>query len=263
MNFDIPHYLLVALAALAAGFVNAIAGGGTLITFPALIFLGLPPVTANVTSTVALCPGYFGATWAQRGLLGGGRRRLSRLLPVAAAGGLCGGLLLFASGERTFRFLIPYLIFLASLLLAVQGPVRRRLALLAERRGEAAQEGNKDASEAAALSLLGVGAAAVYGGYFGAGMSVVILGVLGLTMRDSLTRLNALKQSIALATNLAAAILFAFSGRVRWLAALVMAVGALAGGILGGRLANRISPSLLRGLVVGLGLALGLYYLLT
>ncbi|HTX73493.1 MAG TPA: sulfite exporter TauE/SafE family protein [Rectinemataceae bacterium] len=263
MVLDALHLMLVALAALAAGFVNAIAGGGTLITFPALVFLGLSPVSANVTSTVALCPGYFGATWAQRSLLVGEGPRLGRLMPSALLGGLIGALLLLRGGERTFTFLVPYLILAASALLAIQTPVKRGLERLSRRGGQDPAQFDTGGLQGRAGmgAILGVGCAAIYGGYFGAGVSVVILAVLGIAMADSLTRLNALKQAIALSANVAAATLFAFSGRVQWLVAVLMALAALGGGMLGGKLGGRISPAILRVTVVALGFALGLYYL--
>src|SRR5512143_2282772 len=232
------EYILVGLAAIGAGLVNALAGGGTLITFPALIAVGIPPLVANVTNTVALCPGYFGATLAQRNDLQGQRRRMWILLPVAALGGLIGGLLLLNTGERVFRQLVPFLILLASGLLAIQDPVRKWLLRRAEERG------GKPLPEG--WAAIPVGLAAIYGGYFGAGLSVIVLAALGLLLDDTLTRLNALKQSVSLSVNVAAAVLFIFSGRVVWSAALVMAIGALIGGALGGRLAGRIKPSVLR-----------------
>src|SRR5512134_3406157 len=118
------EYLIAALAALAAGAVNALAGGGTLITFPTLTFLGIPAVTANVTNTVALCPGYFGGTLAQLNDLRGQRQRLWLIVPASIVGGVLGGFLLLQTGERLFRELVPYLILLASALLAIQDPVR-------------------------------------------------------------------------------------------------------------------------------------------
>jgi hypothetical protein len=121
-------FLLIALAAMAAGAVNALAGGGTLITFPVLLSAGLPAVAANITNTVALCPGYLGATLAQRGELAGQGRRMWLVIPAGIAGGLAGGVLLLATGERTFRTLVPFLILLASALLAVQEPVKAWLA---------------------------------------------------------------------------------------------------------------------------------------
>jgi hypothetical protein len=235
----------------AAGAVNALAGGGTLITFPVLLAVGLPAVAANVTNTVALCPGYLGATLAQRRDLAGQRSRMWLVLPAGALGGLVGGVLLLVTGERTFRALVPFLILLASGLLAVQEPVRAWL----QRRGSHAP------ARAAAWVAVPVALAAVYGGYFGAGLSVIVLAVLALLLDDSLTRLNALKQSVSLAVNVAAALLFVFSGKVVWATALVMAAGALAGGAIGGRLAGRITPAALRRAVVAIGVLVGCFYL--
>jgi len=248
------EFILVGLAAVAAGMVNALAGGGTLITFPMLTAVGIPAVAANVTNTVALCPGYLGATLAQSNDLRGQKGRLWLLLPAGVIGGIIGGILLLNTGERVFRALVPFLILLASGLLAVQDPVR---AWLLRR---SAQAGSTAASEK--WTMLPVGLAAIYGGYFGAGVSVIVLATLGLTLEDSLTRLNALKQAIAFSCNIAAAIFFVFSGRVVWPVALVMAVGALIGGALGGRLAGRIKPATLRWVVVVIGVVVAVIYLL-
>lgn len=247
------EYLLVGLAALAAGAVNALAGGGTLITFPMLTAVGLPAVAANVTNTVALSPGYLGATLAQAKDLRDQQKRMWLLLPASALGGIAGGVLLLNTGERLFRDLVPYLIILASTLLAVQDPVR---AWLVRRAGE--RETTVTSDKAAILPTF---LAAIYGGYFGAGLSVIVLAVLGLSLDDSLTRLNALKQAISFSVNITAAIFFLFSGKVVWSAALVMAVGALIGGTLGGKLAGRIKPAALRKVVVTIGFAVAIIYL--
>jgi uncharacterized membrane protein YfcA len=246
------EFVLVGLAAVAAGAVNALAGGGTLITFPALVAVGLPAVVANVTNTVALCPGYLGATFAQSKDLKGQRRRLLFLLPAGALGGIVGGILLLNTGERLFRSLVPFLILLAAVLLAVQDPLRAWLV----RRSEPTPA----TPRSEAWTALPVGVAAIYGGYFGAGLSVIVLAVLGLLLDDNLTRLNALKQAIAFSINIAAAIFFVFSGRVVWPVAAIMAVGALVGGALGGRLAGRIRPALLRWIVVVIGTLVALIY---
>jgi hypothetical protein len=245
--------VLVGLAAVAGGAVNALAGGGTLITFPTLIAVGVPAVAANVTNTVALCPGYLGATLAQFNDLRTQRQRFWLLLPASIVGGIIGAVLLLNTGERAFRTLVPYLILLASVLLAVQDPLR---AWLVKR---AAQSGARG-TPSGWWTALPVGLAAIYGGYFGAGLSVIVLAVLALVLDDSLTRLNALKQAIALSVNVAAAIFFLFSGQVVWLPALVMAVGALVGGALGGRLAGRIKPAVLRRIVVTIGLIVAVVY---
>jgi uncharacterized membrane protein YfcA len=250
---------LAFLAAVAAGTVNALAGGGTLITFPTLTALGLPAVAANVTNTIAMAPGHLGATLAQKRDLAGQRARVLRLVPAALIGGLIGGLLLLLTSERVFRHLVPFLILLASALLAVQERLRawlrRRLAPGAAHHPPAAP------AAAEGLAILPVFAASIYGGYFGAGLSVIVLASLGLLLDDSLTRLNATKQAIGFAANAAAAVLFLFSGQVYWTAGLAMAVGAVAGGALGGRLAGRIRPSTLRLVVVTIGVLVGLAYL--
>lgn len=247
------RYLLVGLAAVAAGMVNALAGGGTLITFPALLAVGVPPVVANVTNTVALCPGYLGATLAQGRDLQGQKRRLWLFLPAGALGGVIGGILLLNTGEKLFTALVPFLILAASALLAAQEPLRRWLL----RRSR--KEGTRKAADP--WAVVPVGLAAVYGGYFGAGLSVIVLAVLALLLDDSLTRLNALKQFIAFSANVAAAVLFAFSGQVWWSVALAMAVGAVLGGALGGRLAGRIPPAVLRWIVVTIGVVVAVIYL--
>ena len=245
-------YAVMGCAAVAAGAINALAGGGTLITFPTLLALGVPPITANVTNTVALCPGFMGGILAQFKDLTGQRRRFWNFLGASAAGGIVGSTLLLCTGERAFMALVPYLILAASCLLAVQGFIRiwltRRSAKADPERG----------SEAWAVVLVGL--AAIYGGYFGVAMSVVVLSLLGLMINDTLTRLNAIKQTVAFGANGAAAVLFIFSGKVAWIIALVMAVGALVGGTLGGRLAGRIKPDTLRWTVVSIGIVLAIIY---
>lgn len=243
--------ILVGLAAVAGGAVNALAGGGTLITFPVLLATGMPAVLANVTNTVALCPGYFGATLAQSNDLWTQTGRLRWFAPAGALGGILGGWLLLATGERIFSAIVPFLILLASGLLAGQEPLR---AWLLKRTGREPVD--------SAWSALPVGVAAIYGGYFGAGLSVIVLAVLGLALNDSLTRLNALKQAIALSVNVAAAIFFIFYGQAQvvWPAAAVMAAGALLGGALGGKLAGRIQPQHLRRIVVIIGVIVAVAY---
>ena len=246
--------LLVSLAAIAAGAINALAGGGTLITFPMLTAVGVPAIAANVTNTIALCPGYVGGTLAQAKDLRGQGKRLWITLPAGIIGGLIGGILLLQTGEKLFRDLVPFLILLASLLLAIQDPVR---AWLTRRLGQ-----HHAGDHLEGWSWLPVGLAAIYGGYFGAGLSVIVLAALGITMEDNLTRLNAIKQLIGFVTNVAAAVFFLFSGQVVWAAAGVMAIGALLGGTLGGRLAGRVKPSTLRWIVVSIGVIVSVLYLI-
>jgi uncharacterized membrane protein YfcA len=244
--------ILVGIAAVAGGFVNALAGGGTLITFPMLTAVGVPPVAANVTNTVALCPGYLGATFAQMKDLQGQGGRLWLLLPTGVMGGITGGVLLLHTSDNTFRRLVPYLILLAVALLFFQDRLRNWVM------GRASEAETRSMHEAGAI--LPVIPAAVYGGYFGAGVSVMVLAVIGLVLEDSLTRLNALKQAISFSINIAAAIFFLFSGQVLWLTAFIMAMGALAGGALGGRLSGRIKPITLRRIVITVGLVVSVIY---
>ena len=248
------QYIFIGLAAIAAGFINAVAGGGTLITFPVLTAVGLPAIIANVTNTVALCPGYLGATIAQRSDLLSQKKRLLLLVPVSIIGGIVGGILLLNSGEKLFRDLVPFLILMASILLAIGEPLKKWL----NRRNK-----NGVSSDFINIwALLLIGLAAIYGGYFGAGLSVIVLAVLGLVLHDSLIKLNALKQAIAFSVNIAAAIFFVFSGNVDWKSAAVMAVCALIGGTIGGRLASKISPTILRWTVVIIGLFVSILYFL-
>jgi uncharacterized membrane protein YfcA len=235
------YLLILFAAALAAGLFNALAGGGSIFTFPALVAIGVPPIVANVTNTIALCPGYVGGVLAQRRDLAGQRRRLLILLPVAAAGGIVGALLLTRTSDATFRALVPVLVLGACVLLAVQD----RLRALLQRR---------HARIALGWAVPPVLLAAVYGGYFGAGLSVMFLAMIGLAIDDNLTRLNALKQAMSLVTNIAAALWFATTAQVVWPAAAVMAAGALIGGALGGRVAGSVKPATLRMIVIAVGL---------
>jgi uncharacterized protein len=246
---SVVQLALIAVAGFGAGAVNALAGGGTLISFPALLALGIPPVAASITSTVALCPGYLGAALAQRRELHGQQSRLWPLLVVAAVGGLLGALLLLHTGEHAFTAAVPWLILLACLLLALQEQVRSML--LARAATQAAPR----------WPWLLIGAGAVYGGYFGAGMSVVLLAALGIAYADPLPRLNALKQFLALAANLSAAIWFAWRAPLNLPVVAVLAASAALGGACGGRLAGSMSPLALRRSVILLGVIIALVYL--
>ncbi len=247
--------LIAALSAVAAGAINALAGGGTLISFPVLVALGVPPIQANITNAVALCPGYLGATIAQLPNLKGQRSRLLLLVPLAVLGGVAGGVILVRTGERTFTALVPWMILAASVLLAAQGPVRT---FVSKRLANPAHE-----HHTMALTALAIAASAIYGGFFSAGMGVLLLAVLGLTLDDTLTRLNALKQALSFSVNGAAAVFFLFSHQVLWPAAAVMAIGALIGGAIGGSLAGKLPPSVLRRTVVIAGIAIAIAYWVT
>ncbi len=245
------QYGFLAIAAVAAGLINALAGGGSLITFPTLMAVGIPPVMANVTNTVALCPGYLGATLAQKKDLHGQQKRIQLLLPSAVIGGIIGGILLLNSSDKVFERLIPFLILLAAALLAFQDTLRSWL----QRR-----QGDENGHIPEIFAVLPIALASIYGGYFGAGLGVIELAILGLFLKDNLTRLNALKQLLSLVVNVAASWFFLFSNQVYWSAAIVVAIGSLIGGLLGGKLARIISPSYLRKTVVILSIITAIVY---
>ena len=254
-SFSAGQHALAALAALGAGAVNAIADGGTLISFPALVALGAGRVQANVTNTVALCTGYFGGAVAQRDELTDERKRLTGLCVAAGLGGLTGSILLIVTGEAAFKRLVPWLILLACALLGGQQWIRKVLKL------GAGQQSGSAAGRSTAVTLGATYLVSIYGGYFGAGLGIMLLAVLGLLFGDGLKRLNALKQALALVINVVAAVFFSFSGHVLWTVAAVMAPASLLGGVVGGKLVGHINPRVLRAVVVGYGTVLALWYL--
>ena len=242
---DVAHLALVGAAACAGGAVNAIAGGGSLITFPALVACGVPAVVASATNTVAMCPGYLGATWAQREQIAGQGKRSLSIVPAAAIGGAIGAWLLLHTNAGTFDVVVPFLLLVAVLLLGFQDAIKKRLHSVLN-------------NEAVAIPI--VGAAAIYGGYFGAGLGVIILAALAIVIEESLVRLNALKQLISLAVNVTAAILFLVLADLDATTLIVMAVASLVGGIVGGAIASRVSAKTLRIVVVAIGGAVCAYY---
>jgi uncharacterized membrane protein YfcA len=255
MDLTPADLAIAGAAAVAAGFLNAVAGGGTLISFPALTAIGIPAVDANLTNTVALSPGFLSGTLAQRRDMAGQRRRFVRLVPAAALGGLAGGLLLVSTSEEVFVDLVPWLILFAVGLLAIQPRLQARLRDRAERRGSPEGAGSDPWWAPVPIFL-----ASIYGGYFGAGNSVIILAVLGVMLADPLPRLNVVKQGLSFVINVTAAVFFVFSGKVVWAAALVMALGAIAGAAAGGRLASRLQPERFRLLAIAIGLAVAVAY---
>lgn len=236
---------LLALAALVAGAVNAVAGGGTLITFPALIAAGFAPKIANVTNTIAVWPGSIGGSLAYRHEIAERRHRAVSLLPASILGAAVGSALLLLTPPGDFERVVPWLIYFACVLLAFQG----RLARLALSRGMHAAH-----DEAVPPLLhLAIFFVAVYGGYFGAGIGILTLAFLGIVAPDTLHHSNALKGLLSLVINLVAVIAFAIFAEVAWTQGLVMAVAATAGGYFGVRVARLVNPTLLRSLIVGYG----------
>ncbi|MDH6578517.1 sulfite exporter TauE/SafE family protein [Kitasatospora sp. MAP5-34] len=238
--------LAVLAAGVGAGTINAVVGSGTLITFPVLLAFGLPPVTANVSNTLGLVPGSISATVGYRRELVGQGRRLRRLGTASLLGGLLGAYLLIRLPSKAFDSIVPVLILLALVLVVIQPRVARAMA--ARRRDE------DGAPEAGPVLLGGVFLAGVYGGYFGAAQGVLLIAIMGMLLQDSMLRINAAKNALALIVNAVAAIFFLFASSIDWTAVLLIAVGSVLGGQLGAKVGRRLPPTALRGLIVVIGL---------
>jgi uncharacterized membrane protein YfcA len=239
---DLGGGALLALAGFAAGAINAAAGGGSLVTFPALIAVGYPPLVANVTNNVAVSPGYATAAWGYRGELRGQRGRIAPLAAVSAFGSLVGVGLILVSSQQAFEGIVPFLVLAACALLAAQPAVGRRIG---DRTGEGGRPGIG--------ALVGQTLAAVYGGYFGAALGVAVLALLGTFFDDTLQRLNALKTLLQLVIGGTAALGFALLTPVAWGAVAIVGPASLAGGLVGARLAKRVSDRVLRSGIVAYG----------
>lgn len=257
-SLEPAQLLLLAAAALLAGAVNAVAGGGSLLSFPALLAVGYPAITANVTNSVALTPGYFGGTLGYRRELAGQRPRILALGATSATGAVVGAVLLLVSSPELFEAIVPFLIFLACGLLALQPRLARLVRARRQDDGNPAAGPDRHTGPLFATQFL----AAVYGAYFGAGVGIMMLAILGIFLSDSLQRLNALKGLLSLLISVVAAVWFALFAEVSWVAVAVMAVASLLGGQLGVVLARRLDDQVLRWLVVAFGVAVGLRLLL-
>jgi len=236
-------------AAVAAGAINAVAGGGTLLTFPSLIFFGTPAIIANATSTLALVLGTAGSVFGYRNRLDAVKPWLWRFIPVSIVGGLLGSILLTHTSERTFSKLVPFLILFATVIFLAQGAFRR-FARVAE---GAEQTINNRTIWAAILFQFPV---AVYGGYFGAGIGILMLASLGFIGLKDIHEMNALKTVLSSLINLVAAIWFVFAALIDWPKAAVMTFGALLGYFLGSHYSQRISPQRVRQIVTLIGFIL-------
>jgi hypothetical protein len=286
---------VIAGAAFAAGLINSIAGGGTLVSFPALLWTGRDPVLASATSTVALWPASLAGAYGFRREQKGGARLFLLFAAPSLAGGILGAVLLLRTPSHTFARLVPFLILFATLLLAVQEPLSRRLrgarregggARVDERRGVdkrrgagvdersgagVGEQGGAGARERGGAAHAGETSRAwwagalvfqffvgVYGGYFGAGIGILMLAALGLLGFTDIHRMNALKNLLALCINGVAALYFVASGAVIWADVLVMTLAAVAGGYSGARLAYRLGRRFVRLAVIAIGLAMSI-----
>ena len=231
-------------AGVAAGAINAVVGSGSLITFPTLLAFGFPPVVANVSNNVGLVPGNISGVFGYRRELEGQRGRLARLGVMSLAGSLAGAILLLTLSPSAFQVIVPVLILIACVLVLVQP----RLSAWVSARSQ-----HSDGRGSLLLSA-GVLLAGAYGGYFGAAQGVLVIGLLGTFLDDSLQRINAAKNVLVTIVNASAAIVFIVFAHVAWLAVLLIAVGSTAGGLLGARFGRRLPPVALRIIVVVIGL---------
>jgi uncharacterized membrane protein YfcA len=250
------HVTLLLAAGFAAGAVNAIAGGGSLVTFPALLATGLPAVAANVTNSIAVFPGYLGSVLGSRRDLADlaadvGRRRLAALLPTTIAGTTAGCVLLLATPGKAFELVVPFLVLGAGAVLAFQDRLRRVVGhphAMSPRRRALALHG---------MVLL----SSAYGGYFGAALGVMLVAALGLVLATSLARVSALKNTISAVVGLVTLLVFAVFGPVDWVDVGILAPATVTGGYVGARLARRLPARVLRRLIVAFAGVVGVVLL--
>jgi uncharacterized protein len=243
---DVGEVVAIALAGLAAGAINTVVGSGTLITFPVLLAFGYSPVTANVSNTIGLVPGSVsGAVGYRRELAGQGRRML-RLGTASLLGGTTGAVLLLILPASAFKAIVPVFIAIALALVVLQP---RLNAMLVER------QINRD-NEGGLWTPIGVYAAGVYGGYFGAAQGIILMGILGALSSEPIQRLNGYKNVLATIVNGVAAVVFILVAPdlIDWLVVLLIAIGSTIGGVIGSTVGRRLSPPVLRGVIVVIGL---------
>jgi uncharacterized membrane protein YfcA len=236
------HAVVIVLAGIGAGIFNGVAGGGSLISFPILLALGYPALTANITNTIGIWPGYVASAAGYRKEIGDQRQRLLRLTPVGLAGGLAGALLLLTTSQATFESVVPWLVLGAAALFALQPLLRRAL-----------DRNSAHPRTRPVLLVVGVFAASVYGGYFGAAMGVMFLAVLGLALPVSLAHTSGLRAVLSMIVNGMAAIVFLIHGGLVAEAVGFLALGSLVGGFAGARLALALPAPALRVVVVVIG----------
>jgi len=239
------------LAAAAAGMINAVAGGGTIITFPVLLFYGTDPKVANATSTVALVIGTAGSIFGFRGQMAAVRPWLTRFIPVSLVGGLLGSMLLTRTSSEAFAHLVPFLILFATLLFLAQGAFRR----FAMTEPVAVNHRGRQLIVAVCFQFI----VSLYGGYFGAGIGILMLASLGFLGLSDIHEMNALKNVLGSLINVVAALYFIWAGLVDWNKAGVMTVGALGGYFLGAHYSQRIPRERVRGLITVIGLTISAY----
>jgi uncharacterized protein len=250
-----PHELLAFGAAFLAGAINSVAGGGTLVSFPALIWLGLPSTIANATSTVAIWPGSLGGMIGFRENLRGMERRMYALIAPSVVGGIAGAVLLRLTPTSVFDRLVPLLILFATCLFMAQDAVQRMLKIGSD---AGAPRSNRWFAGSLAFQLV----VALYGGYFGAGLGIMMLAALSIIGLTDIHQMNGLKNLLALCINGVAALYFVSKGMVYWPDVVVMAIGAIAGGVGGAGIAKRLGRVTVRRVVVAVGLVMAVKLML-
>lgn len=247
---DLPHLAAAFAAAFLAGSINSVAGGGTLISFPTLIWLGMPSVIANATSTVAIWPGSLGSIWGFRRELGHTDKQMRKLLLPGMVGAAGGAWLLRVTSSKTFDHIVPFLILFAVLLFMVQAPIQERL--------KTAEPENRRTGKWMAFATFALLLVGLYGGYFGAGISIMNLSILGILGMTDILEMNALTSLFSLCINAIAIVFFVFAGLIDWPYVPVMAVGAIIGGYGAAGVARRIGRVMVRRFVVAVGLTIAI-----
>lgn len=243
-------FVVVFLAAFVAGAVNSVAGGGTLVSFPSLVWIGLPSTIANATSTVAIWPGSLGAVWGYRQNLQGLPRSTYALIAPSLLGGLIGAVLLVMTPTSVFDRLIPLLILFATVLFMLQEPVQRMIR----------STGNAHVGSIRWLigALVFQFFVSLYGGYFGAGIGIFMLAAFGIMGFADIHQMNGLKNALGLCINGVASVYFIWNGMVSWLHVVVMVAGAMAGGVWGAGVARRVGPPVVRRVVIAVGFTMAI-----
>lgn len=253
---------LILLAAVGAGAMNAVVGAGTLITFPTLLALGVPPILANVSNTTGLVTGSIAGAYQYRATLTGRWGLVGRLVLASAVGGIIGAVLLLALPSATFEFVIPILLIASAILAALQP---RIAAAVTRRRSGRAEAGDGTGAplHGGPLLFVGVGLTGVYGGYFGAAQGVILLALLGIFVAGDMNEVNGVKNILATVANLVSAVLFVLATDVSWTIAVLIAIGAAIGGSLGGRYGRRLPANALRIIIVVVAVTAAIWQLST
>lgn len=243
----VSHYLIAVFGGFAAGLINAVAGGGTLVSFPILLSIGLRPIDANITNTISLVLGYAGGAYSQRSTLTSFHAKLAVWIIVSGCGGIFGSYLLISVSEKVFENIAPLLIFIACALLAFQGSLKMVIF----------SEANRSSTHSF-LVLTAIFISATYGGYFGAGLGIILMSVLGLTLKEGIKEINSLKAVLSFAINSCASLFLIFREDIHWNLIFIMSFSSLTGGLFGGKIVSRLQPKAIKIFLIVFGVAVGM-----